>query len=154
MPAPAPSLRGRALRYLAAREHSRAELERKLRPHAPEPEELGQLLDEFQRRDLLNESRMVESLLHRRAGRLGAARLRQELNQKGIDRDSVHEAIERLKSTELGRASQVREKKFGSVPPDARAQGRQMRFLASRGFSAEVVRQAVRGAKDEDEPRD
>ena len=29
-----PSLKGRALRYLAAREHSRAELQAKLLPHA------------------------------------------------------------------------------------------------------------------------
>ena len=42
------SLKGRALRLLAGREHSRAELERKLAAHETEPGELARALDELQ----------------------------------------------------------------------------------------------------------
>ncbi len=150
MPISSLSLKGRALRYLAAREHSRAELESKLQPHEQEPGQLARLLDELIARDLLSEARALESLLHRRSDRLGAARLRQELKQKGIDRQSVNDALGRLKPSELARARQVRLKKFGANTPDARERARQMRFLAARGFSAEIVRQAVRGGDDTD----
>ncbi len=72
------SLKGRALRYLAAREHSRAELERKLASHAESPEQLAQVLDELQAKDFISEARVVESVINRRAQRFGAARIRQE----------------------------------------------------------------------------
>jgi regulatory protein len=140
------SLKGRALRLLAAREHSRAELEQKLKPQAQangQLEQLAQILDDLEARDFINQGRVVESLLNRRAGRLGSARLRHELNQKGIGRDAVDQAIEGLKSTELERARQVRLKKFGAAAGDAKQRARQMRFLLARGFSAEDVRRAV-----------
>ena len=77
------SLKGRALRLLGQREHSRAELLRKLSPHVQEGEDLNAVLDELQSKDFINEARVVESVLHRRASRLGAARIRQELQSKG-----------------------------------------------------------------------
>ena len=72
---PEPSLKSRALRLLARREHSRAELERKLAAHASEPGELAQALDELSALGLINEDRVAASLLHRRVSRLGAARV-------------------------------------------------------------------------------
>lgn len=142
------SLKARALRYLASREHSRVELERKLRPHAAQPQELALLLDELQQRDLQSENRVVESLLHRRAKGLGAARLRQELKQKGIAEDSMEQALQGLQATEMERAQQVWAKKFGAEAKDAKEHSRQMRFLLSRGFSAEIVRRVLREAGD------
>ena len=65
------SLKGRALRLLAAREHSRTELERKLRPHEETPGQLAQLLDELQAKDFISEARVIESGINRRAGRFG-----------------------------------------------------------------------------------
>ena len=69
------SVKGRALRYLAQREHSRAELERKLRIHEEEPGQLAQVLDELQAKDFISEARVVQSVLHQRAPRMGAARV-------------------------------------------------------------------------------
>ena len=142
------SLKGRALRLLAAREHSRAELERKLRPHAQQAgllDQLGPILDELAARDLINEGRVAESLLNRRAGKLGSARLRQELSRKGLGREDVELAMLGLKSTELARARAVQLKKFAGPPKDRNESARQMRFLISRGFSAEIVRRAMQG---------
>ena len=73
-----PSLKARALRLLAQREHSRSELEAKLAPHVQEGDDLATLLDQLQARDFINEERVVESVLHSRAPRLGAQRVLQE----------------------------------------------------------------------------
>jgi regulatory protein len=140
-----PSLKGRALRLLSQREHSRAELERKLAPHEEVPGELAKALDELQARDFINDGRAVDSLINRRAGKLGSARIRQELATKGLSGEAVAEALENLKDTELNRAQQVWRKKFGSPPQDAQEKAKQLRFLITRGFNAEVVRRVVKG---------
>lgn len=140
-----PSLKGRALRLLSQREHSRTELERKLAAHEEVPGELARALDELQARDFINEGRALESVVHRRAAKLGAARIQQELVAKGLSGPAVAEALAQLKTTELSRAQAVWQKKFGTPPQDPSARARQMRFLISRGFSAEVVRRIVSG---------
>jgi regulatory protein len=146
-----PSLKGRALRLLARREYSRAELERKLAAFEEVPGTLAQALDALQAKDFINEQRVVESVVHRRAPRLGAGRVRQELERKGLDREAVACAVAALTSTELARARDVWQKKFGGTAPvDAADRARQTRFLASRGFSGEVVRRVV-NAPDDDE---
>lgn len=147
-PAFQPSLKGRALRLLSQREHSRVELERKLAPHEEVPGELAKALDELQARDFINDGRAIESVVHRRAGKLGAARVKQELAAKGLSGEAVAEALAQLKDTELGRAREVWRKKFGSPPQDANERARQMRFLITRGFAAEVVRRVVQGGDE------
>lgn len=143
------SLKGRALRLLAGREHSRAELERKLRTHEAEPGELQRALDELQAKGFIDEQRVVDSVLHRRAARLGTGRVKQELQAKGIGAEAVAEAVERLRGTELERAREVWLKKFGELATDPAARSKQMRFLASRGFSAEAIRRVVQGGEDD-----
>jgi regulatory protein len=140
-----PSLKGRALRLLAGREHSRAELQRKLAPHETEPGELARALDELQAKGFINEQRVLESVLHRRAARLGASRVRQELQAKGLDPEAVAEAVAGLQGSEAARAHAVWRKKFGEPPQDANERARQMRFLLTRGFSGDVVRRVVQG---------
>ena len=147
-PAFQPSLKGRALRLLSQREHSRVELERKLAPHEEVPGELAKALDELQARDFINDGRAIESVVHRRAGKLGAARVKQELAAKGLSGEAVAEALAQLKDTELGRAREVWRKKFGSPPQDANERARQTRFLITRGFATEVVRLVVQGGDE------
>ncbi|PPE70015.1 recombination regulator RecX [Caldimonas thermodepolymerans] len=139
------SLKGRALKYLAAREHSRAELERKLRPYEEEPGQVEAALDELQAKGLLSEARFVQSLVHRKAARYGAARIRQELNAHGLDDEAVGAAVRQLQATEYERALAVWQKKFGQPADDPAGRAKQMRFLAGRGFSPEVIRRVVRG---------
>jgi regulatory protein len=142
-PRPQLSLKGRALRLLSQREHSRAELERKLATHEEEPGTLAKALDELQARGFINEERVVESVIHRRAGKLGTARVQQELAAKGLSSDSMAEALDQLRSTELARAQEVWSRKFGESTSDPKERARQMRFLLSRGFAAEVVRKVT-----------
>ena len=148
------SLKGRALRLLGMREHSRVELERKLKTHAPAPGQLAQALDELQAKGLINEQRVVESVINRRSAKLGAARIRQELQSKGLDAGAVKDAVAALQGTELDRAREVWRRKFGatvSVPLEAAGaveRGKQMRFLAARGFGADTIRRVVAGDPD------
>ncbi len=143
------SLKGRALRLLGAREHSRAELERKLATYEDEPGSLAKALDELQAKGFINEQRVLESVLHRRSAKLGATRIRQELQGKGLAPEAVLEAVEQLRATEVERAREVWRKKFGESPIDAAARAKQMRFLASRGFGGEAIRKVVSGGGDD-----
>jgi regulatory protein len=147
---PPPSLKGRALRHLSAREHSRAELVRKLQSFEEEPGQLVRILDELQAKGFINEQRVVESVLHRRAGKLGAARIRQELQGKGLDPEAVRQAVAQLQGTEVERAREVWRRKFGEPPADAAERAKQMRFLAARGFGTAAIRRVVAGADDGD----
>ena len=143
-----PSLKGRALRLLSQREHSRKELEQKLKPHEETPGELAEALDFLAAKDFINEKRVVESVVNRRSTKLGAARVRQELMAKGLPADDIAEAVQTMRGTEFERALGVWRKKFGAAPSDASERGRQVRFLVSRGFAAEVVRRVVAGADE------
>ncbi|MGP1516282.1 MAG: recombination regulator RecX [Ottowia sp.] len=140
---PEPSLKARALRLLARREYSRAELERKLAAHASEPGELAQALDELSALGFINEERVAASLLHRRAPRLGAARVLQEMKAKGLGAAALADAAAQLRETELERARAVWQKKFGAPAASLAERARQARFLASRGFSGDVVRRVL-----------
>ena len=147
-PAFEPTLKGRALRLLSQREHSRQELERKLAGHETEPGQLAKALDELQARGFISEARVIESVIHRRAGKLGTTRVKQELAAKGLTGEAVTQALEGLRETELARAREVWTRKFGEPARDPKEKARQVRFLVSRGFAAEVVRRVVQGADD------
>lgn len=136
-------LRQRALRLLTRREHARLELRRKLAPHAESTELLEDVLDELAQSGWLNEARFVESMIHQRAGRFGTARIRRELQQRGVSAHQSSEAVAVLKDSELERARAVWQQKFGQAPADLREAARQMRFLLGRGFASDVVRRVV-----------
>ena len=93
------SLKGRALRLLAAREQSRAELERRLAPHEEMPGQLAQVLDDLQAKDFISEARVVESVINRRRAKLGASRIKHELMGKGLGAELVLDAMESLKAS-------------------------------------------------------
>ena len=143
------SLKGRALRYLAGREHSRAALERKLKAHEETPGQLAQVLDDLQAKDFISEARVVESVINRRASRFGAARIKYELLNKGLGAEAVAAAVNRLKGSELERAQVIWRKKFDGPAPDAAGRAKQMRFLAARGFGGDVIRRVVAQAEEE-----
>lgn len=145
------SLKGRALKYLSAREHSRVELVRKLTPHAADAAEIKQVLDELEARGWLSAERFVESVLHRKAARFGAARIRGELMGHQLPDDAVRAALSTLKETELERAQALWRRRYGQVAETPAELAKQMRFLAGRGFSGEVIRQVVRGLPEDDD---
>jgi regulatory protein len=147
------SLKGRALRLLSGREHSRAELERKLAAHEEVPGQLAAVLDELQAKDFISQTRVIESVINRRQAKMGASRITGELQRKGLDAEKVAEAMDGLRATELERAREVWRKKFdsktdaGTSPAD---KAKQMRFLAARGFGADAIRRVVSGRQDDE----
>ena len=86
---------------------------------------------------------MVDSLLHRRASRLGPGRIKQELQAKGLDAERVALAVASLKASEVERAREVWRKKFGVLPQDAAQRAKQARFLAARGFGGDVIQRVL-----------
>lgn len=169
MPRPVPSLKAKAVAYLAQREHSRIELRRKLLAwiarraraaaasplagDAPAPlpgeAEVDALLDALARQGVLSAERFVETRVHARAARFGTLRIRHELAHHGLELDP--EQARALAASEFSRASAVWTRRYGSPAQDAAERARQMRFLAARGFSADVVRRVVGGEAPEDE---
>ena len=147
------SLKGRALRLLSAREHSRAELERKLASHTPDAETLSQTLDELSAKGFLRDERVVESVVHLRASRYGTQRVVNELQRKGLSSELIRQAQDGLQSTELQRAWDVWHRKYEGAPQDNAEKLRQMRFLASRGFSQEAIRRVFDLAKRGEQPQ-
>ncbi len=143
------SLKGRALRYLAMREHSRAELANKLAAHVEEGDDLDAMLSELESKGFISAERVVDSVIHTKAARFGARRVAQELRHKGVDADLIANAMDRLRSTELQRARDVWQRRFGAQPATPQERAKQMRFLASRGFWGDVVRQVLQGAQED-----
>ncbi|ONX54395.1 recombination regulator RecX [Burkholderia cenocepacia] len=136
---PPRSLKGRALGYLSRREYSRAELARKLAPYVGEDESVEPVLDALEKEGWLSDARFAESLVHRRASRVGVARIVGELKRHAVG-DSLVEAVNaQLRETELTRAQAVWRKKFGALPQTPAERAKQARFLAARGFSSATI---------------
>lgn len=143
-------LRQRAVKLLARREHTRAELVRKLAPLGTQ-EDIEIVLNELAGSGLQSDARFAESWLRSQAGRLGAARLRQTLRQKGVSPDLIADQVAKLSNElpdELGRARTVWQKKFPAAPADRSEWARQARFLQSRGFSVEIIRKLLKECEE------
>lgn len=145
------SLKGRALRYLSMREHSRLELARKLARYAQEGDDIDAVLDALEAAKLLSETRFAESLVHRRAARFGNQRILTELQSHRLADESLSGIREQLAGDEVERARAVWQRKFGQVPANAVERAKQMRFLQQRGFSHEAIRAALRANKLDEE---
>jgi regulatory protein len=153
---PEVSLRARALQYLARREYSRAELRGKLLPHVQadqdfeqvSPVNLDALLDDLAARGWLSDERAATQLVHAKRSRFGTQRITHELRQKGIAEELISAALPELKESELEAARSVWQRKFGTLPKDAKEKARQMRFLQSRGFGFDVIFQVLRSEPD------
>ena len=154
----ASDLAARALRLLAAREHSVAELRRKLRRGrsrggtgareghgtngvAIDDDMVEAVLATLQRDGLLSDARFAEAFVHGRIGRgQGPAKIRAGLMERGVARELVEDALDLDGDFWTERAREAHAKRFGATPPTDRAGwAKRARFLAARGFGAEVV---------------
>jgi regulatory protein len=133
-------LKVRALRYLVRREHSRAELARKLAPFAESPQALDAVLDELASRKQLSDERYAETRAHWLARKYGAAKIRQDLKAHGI----AETMAERLATgDEHERARAILARKYRQAATTREEKARRARFLQSRGFSYEAIRRAL-----------
>lgn len=165
------SLLARAIAILSRREHSEKELRLKLQRYTHDFDEIESVISRLQRENWQSDERFVESFVQSREQRWGNQKILQALSQHDLDHEKLTDLKEDLKDSEYQRAREVWIKRFGakygthsydvdSVTDDeqlsfeeqAKEKARQMRFLASRGFSADVVYKVVnsRGAPEEE----
>jgi regulatory protein len=142
---PAPSLMGRALRYLSRREHSQQELRKKLLPFAESEEELADLLLKLEKQGWLSNERFAEGLARRKSDRYGSLKIVDQLKQNGIELETVDRLKDQLKQTDAQRAWDLWDRKFGALAEDQKNKAKQMRYLVSKGFPLEIVSKIVSG---------
>ena len=132
---------------LARREHTRAEMTRKLSPHAESPEQVEQLLDALAARGWLSEARFAESRANTLARKFGSRKIEHDLRSRGVSAEVVERTVEKALVQEFENCRAAWQRKFGVLPDSAAERGRQMRFLAGRGFSAEAVRLVLKAGE-------
>jgi len=136
----------RAVAALARREHSRAELARKLgRAIEADARAIDATLDRLQAEGVLSDERFAAALARSRSARFGSARIRQELRQHQLPDDLMRATLAHLSDTEFERARAIWERKFGRPAADQHERARQMRFLAQRGFATDVIIRVIKG---------
>jgi regulatory protein len=67
------------------------------------------------------------------------------LQRAGVDGKQSAKLLSDLKETEFERAYELWSKKYGVKAQDQKERARQYRFLASKGFSLDVVARVVGG---------
>lgn len=148
------SLRQRALELLSKREYSAAELAQKLKTYVSEEDDLPALIADFQARGWLSDARYTEQMVHARQAKFGAARVANELREKGVNDTLIAEAVAGLQESEVERARHVWRKKFKAAPTTREEWAKQARFLQSRGFTFEVIKQILSRHAEDDSPED
>ncbi|WP_213991489.1 regulatory protein RecX [Sodalis sp. dw_96] len=165
------ALLDRALHILSLRDHSEAELRRKLampsaegrrwnrRPPAVEvcsndlqhgveddaaeisQAELEAAIEYCRQNDWLNDSRFALRYVNSRSKKgYGEQKIRMELIQKGIDRDTINNAFTEAAIDRSAQAKEVAWKKFGQpLSTDRLVKIKVQRYLLTRGFSFEEI---------------
>ncbi|QEL54633.1 recombination regulator RecX [Chromobacterium paludis] len=142
------SLKARAVELLSRREYSRRELVRRLAPFADSAEQLESVLDELAAANWQSDDRFAQQYAASKGAKFGSRRLSQEMRQRGVDDDTIRQAL--AGRDDLASAREQWRKKFGRPPADAAEKAKQYRFLAQRGFPADVIRQVITGGADDD----
>ena len=148
-PASESEIRSRALNLLARREHSPAELQRKLAAAGFETEVIGTVLAQLAHEGLLSVERFAQARVRQGLSRGdGPRKIASRLQQAGVKspgpgamRDDNGEPIDWL-----AQAQGLCQRRFGDAPPDsAKEWSRRARFLAARGYPEQTVRQVLGG---------
>ena len=136
-------LKARALRLLARREHTRAELARKLAPLAASPGALEALLVQLEAHRQLSDERCAEERARKLARKYGALWIRGDLSAKGVPQEIVERIAAAVPKDELERACAILARKYASRATSRKELAKRVRFLLSRGYSQETVREAM-----------
>lgn len=134
-----PELKSQALRLLARREYSRAELGARLGRESESHDEADAVLAELEAEGWLSDSRYVEQILNARLGRYGREHILHELKSKGIGEDLIQAALPRIMEAEMESLKSIWQKKFGKMPENRKELAQQVRFLQSRGFALDEI---------------
>lgn len=163
-------LLSRAMRLLSQRDHSEAELRRKLAAQpfmaktrfgaktlsssaaAPSPEEpvdpavIEQVIAYCYQHNWLDDQRFARSYIGSRSRKgYGAQRIRSELMQKGVDKELTQTALADCDIDWCEQAKLVAQRKFGDeLPTDWKEKAKVQRYLLYRGFFQEEIQSIYR----------
>ena len=137
-------LYNKALDYLSRREYSRLELQQKLAQYTNNQNDIASVLERLIERNLQSDKRVSENFIHSKQAKYGNGRLIENLKQKGVNLQDASEFLPD-KETQLATAVAILHKKLGTPRRlSANEQQKAYRFLLYRGFSAEMVRMALK----------
>lgn len=135
-----------ALRFLAGRDHSSAEIGRKLIRKGFTPQAVASVTTYLQEKGYLDDRRFAErwAAAAVESGRCYGPRLRAELKQRGIDPATVSGVIDDLSSgaDEAQAVELLMRRKFPDFSPsgtDEKEKRRIFGFLQRRGFSSSAI---------------
>jgi regulatory protein len=134
-------LKARALRHLVRREHSRAELARKLAPHAESAEAVEAVLDLLLSKKQQSDERFAEERARSLSRKYGAAKILHDLKSRGVS-DEISQRVA-SESDDLQKAREILRKKFASEAKTREERAKRARFLQGRGFSHDVIIHAL-----------
>ena len=144
----------KAVALLASRERSRLGLSRKLKELYPEEFDkdlIKQVIEELEDKKYLSDERFARIQVLTKSSRYGDQRLGWELRRQGVDSEIIKEALESNETSELERARMIWDRKFGEKATDPKERARQVRFLASRGFSFRTIEKVIQCNLDEED---
>lgn len=141
-----------AVALLARREHSVAELKRKLLSKRHPAAIVETVVAKLAAKNLASDARFTTNFVHHHARRgQGPARIRAELRQQGITNDSIGQALAASGIDWADLAITVRQRKFGADLPGSMAErAKQARFLQYRGFNSDQIRAALNADVESD----
>lgn len=142
-----------AFRFLGYSARSRAEIEKRLERDEFPPEIITQVLGEMEASGYLNDTKFAQDWVEDRAERkrYGRTRLASELNRKGIDSETIHQALDTVdEESEFRRALRAAEAKWDTETLqrleflDRQTEKRRIAgFLQRRGFSWQTITQVL-----------
>jgi len=137
------TLRDKAIRFLAQREHSEYELAQKLARSCDDQAAIDALLIELKTNGLQSDDRFAENYIHYRQRRgYGPIHIANELRQRGITEDMVSKNMQRCDTDWIACARRAFVKKFSQgIAEEYDIRAKQMRFLYQRGFTNEQIQQ-------------
>ena len=140
----AQSLTARAVNLLARREHSQVELRKKLCKAKFEIDEIDVVIQKLAQIDLQSDLRFAENYLHYRSQRgFGSQKIKFELNERGVDKQTINAVFEQEDIDWFFLAVMARNKRFGQkAPNDLKDRAKQQRFLQYRGFTHEQINES------------
>ncbi len=148
--------RERAVALLARRPRSANEIARQLRRHQHTDDIIRQVLDDLTAAGLLDDSAFAAYWVEQRDTFRPRSRLalRQELSQKGLDREVVSEALEGLDEIEAARRVARKQAGRWRALPEEEWRAKMTRYLLRHGYPYDVVGEVVAEIWPEIKPDD
>jgi regulatory protein len=138
------SLKAQAVRLLARREYTRADLERRLLAKGASRDEVTAALDELVAQGLLSNERFARALVAQRSGKYSRRSIRGELKRKGVSGEAIDVALIDSPVDDDAALHALWQRRFGTLPSNDKEKARQIRFLQSRGFALSAILKMLR----------